>query len=52
MRVAAGVDAAAIVALAVVIDEDHDEADAKKAKEEKEEGGCSAGSNRVIYTAW
>ena len=39
LRVAAGVDAAAIVALAVVIDEDHDEADAKKAKEEKEEGG-------------
>ena len=39
VEVAAGVDAAAIVACAVVIDEDHDEEDAKKAKEAKEEGG-------------
>lgn len=37
--VAAGVDAAAILAVAVIIDEDHDEEDAKKAKEEKESGG-------------
>jgi len=35
--VAAGVDAAAIIAMAIVIDEDHDEADAKK--KEEEEGG-------------
>ena len=34
--VAAGVDAAAILAVAVIIDEDHDEEDAKK---QKEEGG-------------
>ena len=34
VEVAAGMDAAAILAVAVVIDEDHDEADAKKKKEE------------------
>ena len=40
VEVAAGVDAAAIIAVAVVIDEDHDESDAKKGAEEpKEEGG-------------
>lgn len=40
--VAAGVDAAAILAVAVVIDEDHDEEDARKrarGEETKEEGG-------------
>jgi len=37
--VAAGVDAAAIIAMAVVIDEDHDEADAKKEREEKKKEG-------------
>lgn len=36
VEVASGVDAAAILAMAVVIDEDHDEADAKK---QQEEGG-------------
>lgn len=36
--VAAGVDAAAIIAIAVVIDEDHDEEDAKREREEKKEG--------------
>jgi hypothetical protein len=35
VRVAAGVDAAAVLLLAVVIDEDHDEADARKDKAEK-----------------
>ena len=42
VEVAAGVDAAAVLAVAVIIDEDHDEEDAKKAKERKEkqeEGG-------------
>ena len=39
VEVAAGVDAAAILAVAVIIDEDHDEEDAKKAREGKEEGG-------------
>lgn len=34
IEVAAGVDAAAIIAVAVIIDEDHDEADAKREKEE------------------
>mmetsp|Transcript_14808 Transcript_14808/g.32111 ORF Transcript_14808/g.32111 Transcript_14808/m.32111 type:complete len:254 (-) Transcript_14808:241-1002(-) len=34
VEVAAGVDAAAILACAVIIDEDHDEEDARKAKEE------------------
>ena len=37
--VAAGVDAAAIIAMAIVIDEDHDEEDARKKKEAKDEGG-------------
>jgi len=37
--VAAGVDAAAILAMAVIIDEDHDEEDAKRAKEEASGGG-------------
>ena len=36
--VAAGVDAAAILAVAVIIDEDHDEEDAKMKKEQQEEG--------------
>jgi len=43
VEVAAGVDAAAVLAVAVVIDEDHDEEDAREKKEkeekEKEEGG-------------
>ena len=39
VEVAAGVDAAAILAVAVIIDEDHDENDAKKEKEKEEEGG-------------
>ena len=39
VEVAAGVDAAAILAVAVIIDEDHDEEDAKKAKEEGGGGG-------------
>lgn len=40
VEVAAGVDAAAIIAVAVVIDEDHDEADASEKQEEaKKEGG-------------
>ena len=37
--VAAGVDAAAILAVAVIIDEDHDEEDARKEKEQREEEG-------------
>ena len=43
VEVAAGVDAAAIIAVAVIIDEDHDESDAKRkqegGEEKKEEGG-------------
>ena len=39
VEVAAGVDAAAILAVAVIIDEDHDEEDARRQKESKEEGG-------------
>jgi uncharacterized protein YxjI len=41
VEVAAGVDAAAIIAVAVIIDEDHDEEDAKREREgeEKKEGG-------------
>ena len=42
VEVAAGVDAAAIIAVAVVIDEDHDESDAKRKREggeESKEGG-------------
>ena len=38
VEVAGGVDAAAILAVAVIIDEDHDEEDAKKAKEKKDKG--------------
>jgi len=36
VEVAAGVDAAAIIAVAVIIDEDHDEEDAKRKREGKE----------------
>lgn len=36
VEVAAGVDAAAVLACAVIIDEDHDEADAKQQKEQQE----------------
>ena len=40
VAVAAGVDAAAVIAIALVIDEDHDEERAKERKEGKEpEGG-------------
>ena len=39
VEVAAGVDAAAILAVAVIIDEDHDEADAKREKEKEQGGG-------------
>jgi len=39
VEVAAGVDAAAIIAMAVVIDEDHDEEDAKRKREEEKSGG-------------
>ena len=38
VTVAAGVDAAAVLAMAVIIDEDHDETDAKKEREG--EGGA------------
>ena len=41
--VAAGVDAAAILAMAVVIDEDHDEKDAKEEREKEEKGGWPFG---------
>lgn len=44
-EVAAGVDAAAILAVAVVIDEDHDESDAKKQKEKQAEAEKSGGWN-------
>eukprot|EP00962_Isochrysis_galbana_P014508 scaffold4151_cov106-Isochrysis_galbana.AAC.5 len=37
--VASGVDAAAILAVAVVIDEDHDESDAKKERKKAEQSG-------------
>ena len=39
VEVAAGVDAAAILAMAVIIDEDHDENDAKREGEEDKGGG-------------
>lgn len=38
-QVASGVDAAAILAVAVVIDEDHDESDAKKERQKAEQSG-------------
>jgi len=39
VEVAPGVDAAAVIAMAVIIDEDHDEMDAKRQKEEQKEQG-------------
>ena len=43
VEVAAGVDAAAVLGVAVVIDEDHDEKDAKEEREKEEKGGWPFG---------
>lgn len=40
LEVAAGVDAAAVIAVAVIIDEDHDEMDAKEKKEVRRLAQC------------
>ena len=39
VRCASGVDPAAIIAMCLVIDEDHDEEDAKRAGEDEEQPG-------------